>query len=82
MEVSVSQEEFDALSESTAFDPDAEQIVWRALWTAAGILLRAPESDMDHLLGCIAADANHESDRKRRRRLQAVFDRISDSLNP
>ncbi len=39
-----------------------------------GIILEGNEDDLDELIGYVAAEANHEHDRRRQKRLDAAFD--------
>lgn len=45
-----------------------------------GIVLAAGEEDLDELVGYIAAEANHEKDRRRQKRLDTAFAVINDAL--
>jgi hypothetical protein len=45
-----------------------------------GVILSATDVDLDGLTGCTAAEANHEDDRRRRKRLDAAFGAVSDAL--
>jgi len=38
-----------------------------------GIVLLGDDDDLDELMGCVAAEANHEGDRRRQRRLDDAF---------
>ena len=39
-----------------------------------GVVLAATEDDLEELIGAVAAEANHEPNRRRQRRLDAAFD--------
>ena len=54
-------------------DPVAERIVFRARATSEGVVLAADEDDLDELTDCVAAEANHEHDRRRQKRLDQAF---------
>lgn len=43
-------------------------------------MLAAGEEDLDELVGYIAAEANHEKDRRRQKRLDTAFAVINDAL--
>ena len=64
----------------TLIDSEGERRVFRARVVPEGILLDGDEDDLDELLGYIAAEANHEQNRGRRRRLDAAFDLLRVAL--
>jgi hypothetical protein len=45
-----------------------------------GITVQMNAYDLDELLGCIAAVANHETNRTRQRKLDTLFQRVSKKL--
>jgi hypothetical protein len=45
-----------------------------------GAVLDADEEDLDELLGFVAAEANHETNRRRQKRLDEAFAALSDAL--
>lgn len=61
-------------------DTTGEQIVFRARPSAEGIVLAADEDDLDELTGYVAAEANHEHDRRRQKRLDQAFGVLNDLL--
>ncbi len=62
-------------------DTPGERLVFRARPCEQGIVLTGSEDDLDELIGYVAAEANHEADRRRQKRLDAAFKVINDKLN-
>lgn len=42
-----------------------------------GAVLRTSNAELDELVGAVAAEANHEPDRRRRQRLDRAFDALN-----
>jgi len=61
-------------------DTTAERIVFRAQRLERGIVLAADKNDLDDLIDSVAAEANHEHDRRRRKRLDHAFEVLSQVL--
>jgi len=61
-------------------DTTAERIVFRSRASSEGIVLAADEDDLDELIDSVAAEANHEHDRRRRKRLDHAFEVLSQVL--
>jgi hypothetical protein len=61
--------------------PDAgcERVVFRVRAHDGGAVLPATAGDLDELIGFVAAEANHEPSRRRRQRLNAAFDALSNA---
>jgi hypothetical protein len=57
-------------------DAECERVVHRAPTVGGQIILSATDDDLDELLGYLAAEANHESNRRRRQRLDAAYDEV------
>ncbi len=55
-------------------DTAGERLVFRGRHTDEGVLLAGDEEDLDELLGSLAAEANHETDRRRLKRLDQAFE--------
>ena len=55
-------------------DPDCERLVFGIRGQHDGVVLAATEDDLEELIGALAAEANHEPNRRRQRRLDAAFD--------
>jgi hypothetical protein len=62
-------------------DSTSERLVFRARPSEHGIILRGNEDDLDELIGYVAAEANHEPDRRRQKRLDAAFEMLNDALD-
>jgi hypothetical protein len=63
-----------ALRELMFLDPDYERLVFgMRAHHGGGAVLHASEDDLEELIGFVAAEANHESNRRRQRRLDAAF---------
>jgi len=43
------------------------------------IVLAATDAELDELVGLVAAEANHETNRSRQKRLDTAFDALSDA---
>ena len=61
-------------------DTPAERIVFCARVSSEGVILAADEADLDELIDSVAAEANHEHDRRRRKRLDHAFEVLSQVL--
>ncbi len=55
-------------------DSDTERFVFRAEASEEGIVLVGDNDDLDELMGYVAAEANHEANRRRKRRLDVAFE--------
>jgi hypothetical protein len=58
-------------------DTDGERIVFRMRAHNDGAALLTTDDELDELIGFVAAEANHEPDRRRRRRLDAAVDALT-----
>lgn len=63
-------------------DSDTERFVFRARATDDGVVLVGDDDDLDELIGYVAAEANHEDDRRRQRRLDHAFETVTRALDP
>ena len=81
LEIMVSLQEHTALRSGRIYDPDCERMIYGARVTPKGVQIRGLESDFDHWVGHLAADANHERQAKRRKMVDAVFQKASDALD-
>jgi hypothetical protein len=70
-----------ALRSLMLLDTDSERLVFRATVTDEGVVLIGDEDDFEELIGYVAAEANHEADRLRQKRLDAAFAVLNDALN-
>jgi hypothetical protein len=78
-EVIVGDEAAAALRELVLLDPDCERLVFGMRAHPDGGLLLAGADDLEELLGFLAAEANHEPNRRRQRRLDAAFTALTDA---
>lgn len=79
-EVQVADEVCATLRDLRLLDSDCERLVFGARATTTGIVLVASEEDLDELIGYVAAEANHESNRRRQRRLDLAFAALDNAL--
>ena len=62
----------------TVVDSAGERLIFRTSVVGGRILLAGDVEDIDELAGYVAAEANHERNRTRQKRLDAAFDALSD----
>jgi hypothetical protein len=81
-EVPISDEVAASLRGLALLDTDCERLVYAARADPAGegAVLDADEEHLDELLGFVAAEANHETNRRRQKRLDKAFAALSDAL--
>jgi len=79
-EVPVTAEVCATLRDLQLLDSDCERLVFRARASTAGIVLVSSQEELDELIGYVAAEANHETNRRRQRRLDLAFAVLSDAL--
>jgi hypothetical protein len=79
-EVVVSDEVAAALRDLRLLDAECERLVYRARAGDDGVVLNAGEDELDELIGFVAAEANHEPNRRRRQRPDSAFAVLSDAL--
>jgi hypothetical protein len=79
--VTVSLEVAEALQDLQLLDPDCERIVFRThpADRGDGAMLSVTDDDLEQLIGAVAAEANHEPNRRRQKRLDAAFDALNDA---
>lgn len=70
-----------ALRDLRLLDTDCERLVFRIRAHKDGAILAATDEDLDELIGFVAAEANHEPNRRRQQRLHAAFDALSAALD-
>jgi hypothetical protein len=73
-QIIITDEVASALRELRLLDADSERVVF-----AERILLTATDDELEELIGLVAAEANHETNRRRQKRLDAAFDALSDA---
>jgi hypothetical protein len=69
-----------ALRDLRLLDTDCERLVFRMHSSREGIVLVASADQLDELVGFVAAEANHETNRGRRKRLDETFAVLNDAL--
>lgn len=80
VQVVVSTEVARTLRSLMLLDTVSERLVFRAQVVEGVIVLSGDEDDLDELAGYVAAEANHEDDRRRQKRLDAAFEALNDAL--
>jgi len=65
-----------ALRDLHLLDADCERLVFRIRAHHDGAVLAATDDDLEELIGFVAAEANHEPNRRRQQRLDAAFDAL------
>ena len=78
-EILIADEVAAALRELRLLDPDSERLVFAIRGHTDGAILTATDDDLDELIGAVAAEANHESNRRRQQRLDAAFDALNEA---
>ena len=61
-----------------AVDSACERMIFGASISDGGVVLEGDLDDLDELVGYVAAEANHEADRRRQRRLDSACDVLRD----
>jgi hypothetical protein len=62
------------------FDTTSERLVFQARPAATGVILTGSAEELDELIGYVAAEANHEEDRRRHRRLDLAYEALDEAL--
>ena len=68
------------LRELALLDVDAERLVFSLRALPDGAALTVTAQELEDLTACVAAEANHEDNRRRRGRLDAAFTILNDAL--
>jgi hypothetical protein len=76
----ISSEVATALRELQLLDADRERLVFRIRAHHDGAVLSANHDDLEDLVGSVAAEANHEPNRRRRQRLDAALDALDGAI--
>jgi len=77
-EIVIPDEVAAALRELHLLDTDRERLVFGIRVREDGrVVLAATDGDLDALIDSLAAEANHETSRRRQRRLDAAFDALN-----
>jgi hypothetical protein len=72
-EIVIPDEVAAALRGLQLLDTDCERLVFRIRAHNGHAILAATDDDLDELIGFVAAEANHEPNRRRQQRLDAAF---------
>ena len=78
-EVIVSDKTAAVLRELVLLDPDCERLVFGMRAHPDGAILLASADDVEELIGFVAAEANHEPNRRRQHRLDAAFNALTEA---
>ena len=68
-----------ALRDLRLLDSDSERVLFAMRADGQRIILTAIDDELDELIGYVAAEANHETTRRRQKRLHAAFDTLSNA---
>ena len=79
-EIVLTNEQAAALRDLRLLDTDCERLVFQMRGSSEVITLTASADELDELVGFVAAEANHEANRRREKRLDEVFAVLSDAL--
>ena len=79
--IRLSVRERDIVLEKAFLDPEIDAALRQAAPTDSKLVINLNLDDIDDLLGCVAAEANHSDDAKAQRILDAVCDRLSNLLD-
>lgn len=79
-EVSLSDQVAAALRELRLLDVDCERLVFRIRAHGDQAIMPAADDELEELIGAVAAEANHEPDRRRERRLDAALDALNSAV--
>jgi hypothetical protein len=66
-----------ALRDLHLLDPECERLVFRIRAQHDDAVLTATDDDLEELIGAVAAESNHEPNRRRQQRLDAAFDALN-----
>lgn len=70
-----------ALRELRLLNTDCERLLNRIRTNGDVAVLAATDEDLDELAGSVATEGNHEPNRRRQRRLDAVYDALTDAMH-
>jgi hypothetical protein len=79
-EILIPNEVAAALRDLQLLDPDCERLVFAIRAQSGQAVLAASDDDLDELIGFVAAEANHETNRRRRQRLDAAFAALNNAV--
>jgi len=78
-DIVIANETAAALRDLQLLDPDCERLVFRVRSQHNNAVLSASNDDLEDLIAAVAAEANHEPNRRRQRRLDAAFDALNNA---
>jgi hypothetical protein len=78
-EIVIPNEVAAALRDLQLLDADCERVVFRIRANHDRAVLAATDNDLEELIGSVAAEANHEPNRRRQQRLDAAYDALNDA---
>lgn len=58
------------------YDQESAQTIYAAVADEHGVVVSVPEDELDYFYDCMAADANHELNKKRRAHLESIYDKL------
>jgi hypothetical protein len=76
-EIVISNEVAAALRALQLLDPHCERLVFAIRAHRDGAVLAVTDDDLEELIGFVAAEANHEPNRRRQQRLDAAFEALN-----
>lgn len=76
----MTDDELDLLRSLPIIDPDAERMIYCAYRDGERLYVAGFVEEMEEMTGTLAAASNHEPDRRRRRRLVRLVDRLEAEL--
>lgn len=79
-EIILTNEQAAALRGLRLLDTNCERLVFQMRGSTEAVTLTASADELDELIGFVAAEANHEANRRRQKRLDEVFAVLSDAL--
>jgi hypothetical protein len=78
-EIVITNEVAAALRDLQLLDANCERLVFRIRADHDCAVLAVNDDDLEELIGAVAAEANHEPNRRRQQRLGAAFDALNDA---
>lgn len=78
--VVVSEDTVTALQGLMLTDPDCERQIFQTRCAGTDLVLPISEDDLEELLGSVAAEANHETNLRRQKRLDAAVNELEQAL--
>lgn len=82
LEVALSAAQHATLRSLLLADPDCERTIHAARRVGRRVLISGDADELEHLAGFIAAEANHQSNRRRQAALDGVFDLVQRAIPP